>query len=64
MKWFLVTFKDGSRVETLAPHHRSIRKQYGPDAILFIREITDEPHEKTRYYNPDSKQGKPQCRDT
>lgn len=58
MKWFLVTFKDGTRVETLAPHHRTARAAHG-DKVLFMREIKDgKETEKNRYYNPTSRQSK------
>jgi hypothetical protein len=68
MKWYLVYLKDGERVETLAPHFRAVHREIGKANIKFMREIKSddaapEP-EKIRYYNPHSRQGKPQCRDT
>ena len=67
MKWYLVYLKNGERVETLAPHFRAVHREIGRENITFMREIKsdDAPEiEKVRYYNPTSRQGKPQCPNT
>jgi hypothetical protein len=64
MKWFLVYLKNGERVETLAPHFRAVHREIGRENIKFMREIKSDDAapeiEKVRYYNPTSRQGKPQ----
>ena len=64
MRWYLVTFKDGSRVETLAPHHNTIRNDDPENKILFVRQLEDDEDlqnlsEKRRYYNGSSRQSRP-----
>lgn len=65
MKWYLVYLKDGGRVETLAPHFRAVHREIGKENILFMREIKPDDAsldaEKTRYYNPTSRQGRSKC---
>jgi hypothetical protein len=64
MKWYLVYLKNGERVETLAPHFRAVHREIGRENIKFMREIKSDDAapeiEKVRYYNPTSRQGKPQ----
>jgi len=63
VKWYLVTFKDGSRVEKLAPHHLTITRNDPEHKILFVRELKEDDDiqnlpEKRRYYNGTSRQSR------
>ena len=51
LKWYLVFKKDGSRVETLAPHHMSIKNADKNHENLFVRLMKDEDtyDERARY---------------